>query len=61
MGTAVCTAGAWLTLLGTMVLSQTVTFDYDRTAAFSSVQIRMPGRATPTAGRTEPRTYRSIG
>jgi hypothetical protein len=34
--TAVLTASAWLTLLGTIALSQSVTFDYDRTASFST-------------------------
>jgi Domain of unknown function (DUF4136) len=36
MRTAILAASTWLTLLGTIVLSQTVTFDYDRTAAFSA-------------------------
>jgi Domain of unknown function (DUF4136) len=36
MGTAILTASAWLTLLGTIALSQNVNFDYDRTANFSA-------------------------
>ena len=61
MKTAVLTASAWLTLLGTIVLSQTVTFDYDRTACVLGVQEVYLDARHRAARRTEPCTYRSIG
>ena len=36
MRTAILATSAWLTLLGTIALSQSVSFDYDRTANFSA-------------------------
>jgi hypothetical protein len=34
MRTAILAASAWLTLLGAIAFSQSVTFDYDHTANF---------------------------
>lgn len=36
MRIATCAVAGWLTLLGSVASAQTVTFDYDRTAAFSA-------------------------
>ena len=47
MRTAILAASAWLTLLGTIALSQSVTFDYDRTATSRRTR-GMPGRVAPS-------------
>lgn len=61
MRTAILAASAWLTLLGTTALSQSVTFDYDRTVRFSAYKSYAWTRGTELPdGLNHARMVRSI-
>ena len=59
MRIATLATAIWLTLLGTMAVAQSVTYDYDRAANFSNYKTYAWTRGTELTGRVQPRASRS--